>query len=412
VKNRGQNLLLWGANASDVSICAGSGAFVAVGFNGVILSSTDGTNWTKRTAGTILRPVYGLAYGKGRYVAVGESYGLHGQLITSTDGINWSDPITITGDSSATVDSVSFVHDVFIASVESENRIWISQDGLNWSPTSTPYLNFPIVYQTIYANGLFVGAGGSAYYGAIVTSYDGTNWLEKTISFASLRSVAYANGQYVVVGGGIQNSQGVNEKPGGIILMSPDGTNWTELDRVTPSGGLTGVAYGNGRFVAVASDGTVFVSSDGTSWPLPTAPSINTAVNSVVFGNGQFVASGGNVVWSSVDGISWIRHDINSSVVGSGGFTYQNGSFWCLGDMGAILECRVVPYISQVQTSSNGSKEVTILGVNGRTNSVESSTDLTNWATVATTPLTNGVGMVSEPKTADLGRRFYRAVAR
>ena len=44
--------------------------FVAVGRNGTILTSTNGTSWTSRTSGTT-QSLLGIAYGSGMWVAVG-----------------------------------------------------------------------------------------------------------------------------------------------------------------------------------------------------------------------------------------------------------------------------------------------------------------------------------------------------
>jgi len=59
--------------------------FVAVGDNGTILTSSDGTTWTSRTSGTT-EYLRGGAYGNSTLVVVG----LSGTILTSSDGITWT----------------------------------------------------------------------------------------------------------------------------------------------------------------------------------------------------------------------------------------------------------------------------------------------------------------------------------
>ena len=59
--------------------------FVTVGDSGTILTSPDGTSWTKRTSGTS-EYLFGVTYGNGLFVTVGNS----GTILTSTDGTTWT----------------------------------------------------------------------------------------------------------------------------------------------------------------------------------------------------------------------------------------------------------------------------------------------------------------------------------
>jgi hypothetical protein len=59
-------------------VAYGNGLFVAVGWNGAILTSPDGVTWTQRTSGTG-NGLNGVAYGNGRFVAVGRG----GTILTS-----------------------------------------------------------------------------------------------------------------------------------------------------------------------------------------------------------------------------------------------------------------------------------------------------------------------------------------
>jgi len=81
---------------------------------------------------------------------------------------------------------------------------------------------------------------------------------------------------------------------------STDGINWTVVR--FNSFGLTDIAFGNGRFVAVGYDGGIAYSSDGANWTaVPNRPfpqqdgsGSNFVVNDVAYGNGRFVAVAGN----------------------------------------------------------------------------------------------------------------------
>ena len=65
--------------------------FVSVGASGSISTAPDGVNWTAQSGGTTL-DLYGLAFGGGRFVAVGAASGeVQGSIILSSeDGVEWA----------------------------------------------------------------------------------------------------------------------------------------------------------------------------------------------------------------------------------------------------------------------------------------------------------------------------------
>src|SRR5688572_33100554 len=87
---------------------------------------------------------------------------------------------------------------------------------------------------------------------AVADSLDRWNWRNPSPQLNPLAAVAYANGTFVAVGGGV-----------GYILTSPDGTYWTRqwslTDEITVeeirSFWLYGVAWRNDRSVAVGAAG-------------------------------------------------------------------------------------------------------------------------------------------------------------
>ena len=68
------------------SIVYGKGIFVAVGETGLVMTSSDGVNWTKQTSGIPNNVnLMGVGYGNGEFVAVST-----GPLFASLDASNWT----------------------------------------------------------------------------------------------------------------------------------------------------------------------------------------------------------------------------------------------------------------------------------------------------------------------------------
>ncbi|HSU54970.1 MAG TPA: hypothetical protein VLT36_13005, partial [Candidatus Dormibacteraeota bacterium] len=200
-------------------------------------------NWTKTPVLTNYGYGYGsavtaAAYANGRYVTVGSVGGGDGGFIqTSEDGTDWTDRRSLN----------SFL------------------------------LN---LYDVTFANGTFVAVGYDYYFGTnLFHSTNGIHWFgEGNPNVGNMYGVTYGNGLFVAVGDGQrpQLIQGGGGTTNGNIFTSPDGSNWTM--RKTPGVGnpnytLFGVAFGNGRFVAIGqnnggSTNYAFGSINGTTWGL------------------------------------------------------------------------------------------------------------------------------------------------
>lgn len=100
-------------------------------------------------------------------------------------------------------------------------------------------------------------------------------------------------------------------------IAAPPSVQWRGLSSV-PAVDLTGVAYGNGSFVAVGAGGTILVSANGTDWAQK-ASGTELGLKGVAYGNGLFVAYGdGNpaygLVLTSPDGDTWTRRSAGRTV--------------------------------------------------------------------------------------------------
>jgi hypothetical protein len=142
-----------------------------------------------------------------------------------------------------------------------------------------------------YANGKFVAAGaegpkqGPDIPGAIYVSTDGLTWTRAvTDPLVYFRGVAFGNGRFVVVGGGI--SPGPSFVASARAYASSDGQAWTGVDVPNPPAGY-GIAFGNGVFISPVKY-THARSADGTTWAAlsPDQP----YATAVAFAGGHFVS--------------------------------------------------------------------------------------------------------------------------
>jgi photosystem II stability/assembly factor-like uncharacterized protein len=295
----------------------GDGKLVVVGRgDGLLLLSEDGSpkNLKEQNSSTYL-PLFGVAFGGGRFVAVGDN----GVIISSPDGKTWTlhhQNLWCWGGSgcySAFYD-VAYGAGRFVT-VSTKGEVMVSGDGFNWVEAGVVYLrghddsiyNFR-VYSLLHDGRRFV-AFGEPWFApeeSVVVGYslDGVSWRTQNLPFIMrVAKAVYAKGKYVVVG------------DEGKVLFSEGGANWT-MRKLDTESDLVGVAYGAGVFVALSSDGTVFRSENGTRWSKTGSISDNTLLwssllDSVSFSglayvDGEFLAltSSGSIL-ASEDGIDW-----------------------------------------------------------------------------------------------------------
>ncbi|HSI36357.1 MAG: WD40/YVTN/BNR-like repeat-containing protein [Phycisphaerae bacterium] len=254
--------------------------FVAVGHNGLRVTSADGVTWDKPQVGKEGETYRAVAYGNGAFAAVG--------------GFGWGDQLM----------AVS------------------PDDGATWRVSvKTKQTNYRSV---VFGNGKFLAmAGDPAQVGdarpVVATSTDGATWTDaKRISGKWLiRRIVYGNGTFAGVGDRGRRS------------VSPDGLEWKDAPDMKPVDTLADIAFGNGVFVGVGMHGLRTSSRDGLKWSPGQIGKEGEHLNSVVFTGGKFVAVGLGATWTSPDGEKWERTPNTnaplSCVVGGGAFI---GTAW------------------------------------------------------------------------------------
>jgi hypothetical protein len=193
-----------------------------------------------------------------------------------------------------------------------------SLDGTNWTAYSLP--SSQQWTDVSYGNNYWVAIskfGGVTDPGSTVavSNSNGKGWRTYYLpSKAVWKKVAYGNGRFVAVAGyEVVDPTGTPVTYNATSAYSTSyGASWTAGTGLTTTAVWTGLTFGLGKFVAVASGGTVAAySSNGASWTSATLPS-STTWSDVAFGDGMFVAvssTSANPAYSP-DGITWSQSNL------------------------------------------------------------------------------------------------------
>jgi len=333
--------------------------FVALGGR-TLLTSTDGLSWKRSPSGTSLAFPSQVAYGAGKFVAVGNIDVVQGGLITSSDGILWHQP---------------------------------------------PLSLHNELESVVFAQGLFVVGGSN---GALMTSPDGETWTMRDTEVSSWRAITYGNDTFLALG----NAGAVSE------ATSPDGLTW-QSGNTTSQIAPASVAAGKGLFVALDQNpgfSRLLTSTNGVDWQQRYATggpnSAGYGLNSVGYANGTFVAVGDKIVTSS-DGILWTNRPavFNDTLVA---LAFGSGNYVALGQNGAIvispIDESLRPFLSAPTLSSNGTFQFTISGNVEQPSGVQASSNLIDWVTIMTVPAASQPLSVLDMSSTNLSYRFYRAI--
>jgi hypothetical protein len=200
---RGTNVFLWSEllpkpTTNDLQgVCFDGQQFILSGGNGTILTSPEGTNWTRRNTPTSAF-LMSVATFPGGLIAVGED----GVILASTNrGTNWT---ACTSGTTNWLSQVRWLNDRLLA-VGENGCILTSTDGVQWRTNAsgtTAWLNAADFIEDTW----FI-AGNQ---GTVLGSPDATNWFSfGTLTKKSLYGLTICNGQLVTVGaeGAVLRSQ-------------------------------------------------------------------------------------------------------------------------------------------------------------------------------------------------------------
>lgn len=272
----------------------GDGKLVAVGGNHSVWGFVRVDSSGKATYNRVddkYPPLNDVIWTGKKFLAVGEQ----GLIMTSKDGINWTVADSPTKESMYRVIQAKDTYYV----TGSNGLIMSSKDLKTWKKhkTNTTYAILSIAW----SGKKFIAVGQNMLATEVLESNNGTDWKPAKINVATSSSsfsfrfsdVAWGNGTFVLTA-----AQNYNLDLPYTVFLSADGTQWKKVstDKETIGGryrfpSLYGVHFLEDQFVAVGNNGSVYLSKDGTNWGREEIPD-NTKLFSAQLFKGKLYAFG------------------------------------------------------------------------------------------------------------------------
>jgi photosystem II stability/assembly factor-like uncharacterized protein len=333
------------------------GMYVAVGEDGVIVSSRDGMAWTEESRGRY-RQLSDVIWDGKAFIAVGAK----GLVLASEDGKSWDslpsptrknlrkviftgEHYVVSGDSGvllrsprlAGLEIVDLKTDKpFISLCQGggaivaftlDSLVYTSENSLDWSAHDAGIRTWSgsadLVFTVLWDGTRFVaGTAG----GKIAVSRNGIDWeiIKENLGTGQIGALCWSGSQYLV--GGVLFGE---------LYSSRDGRAWEK--RHSPNQhGWHGFHCGEGRMVAVGNSGRKYFSEDGNLWKSRYTDE-NVFISGLARSDSSFIGVGdaGNVIQSG-NGKDWILsgsmetrnlHDVE----------WTGQGYLAVGDSGAVL---------------------------------------------------------------------------
>lgn len=260
-----------GPNGNYNDLMLSGGYYVAVGENGNVAGSVNGTTWVNRSSNTS-ENLNGLTIGGDWWVMVGDNGSIFVSLQTGDNWLSRTSPV------STDLLTASYGSNRFYAGgKDGVMVVSTSPSAIIWS-TANSSTSDDIVSMEFLESRFLAGTSD----GSILLNTNGTNWSTAfTGGSGSVNGFAYFLDKYWAV---------ATDDNASTIYSSSDGQTWVSVQSFA-NANLSSLAAVNGWIAATSPDGNVLSSSDGVNWTfnenvLSPELSVLRAIDS------QFIATG------------------------------------------------------------------------------------------------------------------------
>jgi len=282
---------------------------------GLILTSTDGENWQQQDSGTNI-DLHTVTFeaASGVIIAAGGSSHLidrstptQSVILSSSDGVNWT-----TRDSSLNQNYRGLASSPSQTIVIGDAGVIKSSSNLQqWNNHTSGTLN--TLNDIVSMGNMLIAVGIN---GEVLTSQNSRSWASRNSGTSTdLTAIAWTGSMLVTVGGDLGPAQDGPGQAGsnGVILTSPDGINWTDRTPEGVLGLIRDISWTGSQLIAVGSAGLILTSPDGIQWTTQNSGT-DRWLNAVSSNNDLIVITGGDhfnqdgvggTILTSSDGSNW-----------------------------------------------------------------------------------------------------------
>ncbi len=283
----------------------------------ILLLSSDGDTWVEEALSEEISSLWDLVWDGTRFVAVGESPDETLSAFTSEDALSWqSQPFDCECYPWGIPDiwdglyceyypaAIAWGSGRYVAvggGWEGNATALVSIDALSWEEQT--WEGIGRFNDVVFGRDGFLAVGDD---GLVASSVDGYVWsFQDPPTDFDVWGVTEMDGGYLAVG------------EDGFMMSSPEGSEWTQLS--TKSFDLSGsweineLAKGGSMIVGVGEVGVIITSRHGTEWVQRSSPT-ESELHSVIWTGSAFWTAGSNGVLRSIDGVHWVQmlldHDL------------------------------------------------------------------------------------------------------
>lgn len=310
--------------------------FIITGSSGILMSSTDGINWTimKNVAQLSALGTISTAVQNGNNLLLFGYKSNSARVFVSTDNsVTYTEGTISISESPAD----STTDGTYYYCITGNARIIRSTDGLSWSTVRNPSgTSQSICYGEAITTYKYLASNNETdSFTSLLGSTDGLSWSAVSAVGYRINRIRYYSNKFIILGETSSGNQRYVK-----ISTSTDGSNYTLYDGPSNVANGFDIAYSGSVYVIVSTGGKVYTSSNLSSWTSVQVGSSTIFLVSVIWDGSKFILTGpSGSIYTSTNGSIWTNVSCDQAMVNS--YVYTR--------LGAISDKFIIGYYGLVK---------------------------------------------------------------